>query len=138
MDIEGVSTGAVLSDYQRLRVENVLVNYLYEKNLKKAKILMIDLFRCSRLGLVSLAYLWRRDQGDLLQEMIDSGVEAVVIKVAALGLDPTKHLGMRLVEIQPHLLKMVIICFASFYKTKLCAVVIKISVAFVEDAIFST
>lgn len=67
------------------------------------------LYRCSRLGLVSLAYLWRRDQGELLQEMIDGGVEAVVIKVAALGLDPNKHLGMRLIEIQPHLLKMVII-----------------------------
>ena len=39
--------------------------------------------------------------------MIDGGLEAVVIKVAALGLDPSKHLGMRLQEIQPHLLKMV-------------------------------
>lgn len=58
---------------------------------------------------MSLAYLWRRDQGELLQEMIDGGVEAVVIKVAALGLDPSKHLGMKLQEIQPHLVKMVII-----------------------------
>lgn len=68
---------------------------------------LFSCFRCSRLGLVSLAYLWRRDQGELLQEMIDSGVEAVVIKVAALGLHPSKHLGMRLQEIQPHLIKMV-------------------------------
>ncbi len=39
--------------------------------------------------------------------MIDCGVDAIVIKVAALGLDPSKHLGMRLQEIQPHLLQMV-------------------------------
>jgi hypothetical protein len=36
----GVSAGAILSDYQRVRVESV----------------------CSRLGLTSLAFLWRRDQ----------------------------------------------------------------------------
>ncbi len=37
---EGVSVGAILSDYQRLRVEQV----------------------CSRLRLTPLAFLWRRDQ----------------------------------------------------------------------------
>lgn len=42
-------------------------------------------YRCGRLGLVSLAYLWRRDQGELLKEMIEAQVEAVVIKVAAMG-----------------------------------------------------
>ncbi|KOB67647.1 putative atpase pp-loop superfamily, partial [Operophtera brumata] len=35
---------------------------------------------CHRLGLVSLAYLWRRNQKELLQEMIDSGVDAIIIK----------------------------------------------------------
>lgn len=84
VEIDAVSVGAVLSDYQRLRVENV----------------------CGRLGLVSLAYLWRRDQGELLQEMIDSNIEAIIIKVAALGLDPEKHLGLKISEIQPHLTKM--------------------------------
>ncbi|XP_039293188.1 diphthine--ammonia ligase [Nilaparvata lugens] len=84
IDIEAVAVGAVLSDYQRIRVENV----------------------CSRLGLVALAYLWRRDQAELLQEMIDCSVEAVIIKVAALGLDPSKHLGKKISEIQPHLVKM--------------------------------
>uniref|UniRef100_A0A146KYP9 Diphthine--ammonia ligase n=1 Tax=Lygus hesperus TaxID=30085 RepID=A0A146KYP9_LYGHE len=87
VDVDAVSVGAVLSDYQRLRVENV----------------------CNRLGLVSLAYLWRRDQGELLQEMIDSKIDAIIIKVAALGLDPSKHLGMKISEIQPHLIKMVTI-----------------------------
>ncbi|XP_038212447.1 diphthine--ammonia ligase [Zerene cesonia] len=84
MNIEAVSCGAILSDYQRIRVENV----------------------CQRLGLVSLAYLWRRNQKELLQEMISSGVEAIIIKVAALGLDPRLHLGMTIKDIQPHLLVM--------------------------------
>ena len=43
-------------------------------------------FRCCRLGLVSLAYLWQRDQADLLREMIDAGVKAVLIKVASMGI----------------------------------------------------
>lgn len=109
----------------------------YEEK-KSAAVLTIDLFRCSRLGLVSLAYLWRRDQGELLQEMIESGVEAVVIKVAALGLDPNKHLGMRLVEIQPHLIKMVNTRMLNYSKKNPQAVVGLIRVAFIEDAIFST
>ncbi|KAL5463864.1 hypothetical protein EMCRGX_G032808 [Ephydatia muelleri] len=81
MQVEGVSVGAVLSDYQRLRVENV----------------------CSRLGLTSLAYLWRRDQQELLHEMITAGVKAIIIKVASLGLTPHEHLGKRLEEMFPHL-----------------------------------
>ena len=52
--------------------------------------------RCSRLGLSSLAYLWRRDQSELLSEMISAGIEAVLIKVAAMGMQacyifPKKH-----------------------------------------------
>ncbi|XP_061174693.1 uncharacterized protein LOC133183801 isoform X2 [Saccostrea echinata] len=81
--IEAVSVGAILSDYQRVRVENV----------------------CQRLGLTSLAYLWRRDQEELLKEMIESQVIAVLIKVASLGLEP-KHLGKTLGEMSPHLKKM--------------------------------
>ncbi|KAH9329871.1 hypothetical protein KI387_001979, partial [Taxus chinensis] len=80
--IEGVSSGAIASDYQRLRVENV----------------------CSRLGLVSLAFLWKQEQGLLLQEMIEKGIEAILVKVAAIGLDPNKHLGSDLATMQPYLL----------------------------------
>jgi len=40
---------------------------------------------CSRLGLTSLAYLWHRNQRELLKEMIDCKLKAIVIKVAALG-----------------------------------------------------
>ncbi|XP_046749065.1 diphthine--ammonia ligase [Diprion similis] len=82
-NIEAVASGAILSDYQRIRVENV----------------------CSRLGLVSLCYLWRRSQEDLLKEMIECSVNAVFIKVAALGLEP-RHLGKSIAEMQSHLAKM--------------------------------
>ncbi|XP_067682462.1 uncharacterized protein [Haliotis asinina] len=82
--IEGVSVGAILSDYQRVRVENV----------------------CQRLGLTSLGFLWRRNQKELMKEMIDCHVESIIIKVAALGLDPQKHLGKSLADIYPHMLKM--------------------------------
>lgn len=47
--VTAVCSGAIASDYQRLRVESV----------------------CSRLGLVSLAYLWKQDQSLLLQEMVN-------------------------------------------------------------------
>ncbi|XP_069494629.1 diphthine--ammonia ligase [Ambystoma mexicanum] len=80
-DVEGVSVGAILSDYQRVRVENV----------------------CKRLNLQPLAFLWRRHQEELLSEMILAGVDAIVIKVAAFGLDPDKHLGRRLSQVRPHL-----------------------------------
>lgn len=79
-DVEAVSVGAILSNYQRVRVEHV----------------------CSRLGLVPLAYLWQRDQSDLLGEMVNAGVEAVLIKVAGIGLKPS-HLGKSLREMRPTL-----------------------------------
>ncbi|OVA02365.1 DUF71 domain [Macleaya cordata] len=65
-----VCSGAIASDYQRLRVESV----------------------CTRLGLVSLAYLWKQDQSLLLQDM-----------VAAIGLNPAKHLGKEIAYMQPEL-----------------------------------
>ncbi|XP_048342176.1 diphthine--ammonia ligase isoform X2 [Sphaerodactylus townsendi] len=83
-DVEGVSVGAILSDYQRVRVEDV----------------------CKRLTLQPLAYLWRRDQEMLLKEMISSNIEAIIIKVAAFGLDPDKHLGKTLDEMEPYLLEL--------------------------------
>ncbi|XP_048394258.1 diphthine--ammonia ligase isoform X3 [Stegostoma tigrinum] len=79
--VEGVSVGAILSDYQRVRVENV----------------------CRRLNLQPLAYLWRQNQEDLLREMILSNVQAMIIKVAAFGLDPEKHLGKTLDQVEPYL-----------------------------------
>lgn len=68
---------------------------------------MICLFSCSRLGVTSLAYLWRKSQPELLKDMIASGLEAVVIKVATLGLEPRTHLGKSIAQIYSHMLKMV-------------------------------
>ncbi|CAJ1919988.1 unnamed protein product [Sphenostylis stenocarpa] len=82
--VTAVSSGAIASDYQRLRVESV----------------------CSRLGLVSLAYLWKQDQSLLLQEMITKGIVAITVKVAAMGLDPAKHLGKELAFLNAYLHKL--------------------------------
>ncbi|KAJ8102087.1 hypothetical protein POJ06DRAFT_248730 [Lipomyces tetrasporus] len=83
-DIEAVSVGAILSTYQRTRVENV----------------------CSRLGLTSLAYLWRRNQASLFDEMIQAGINAIVIKVAGAGLTAEQHLGKSLGQLRHHLFKL--------------------------------
>uniref|UniRef100_A0A131YG33 Diphthine--ammonia ligase n=1 Tax=Rhipicephalus appendiculatus TaxID=34631 RepID=A0A131YG33_RHIAP len=61
---------------------------------------------CDRLGVTMLAYLWHRDQSQLLREMVDCGVHAILIKVAALGLEPHKHLGKTLAEIYDHMISM--------------------------------
>ncbi|XP_019504730.1 PREDICTED: diphthine--ammonia ligase-like [Hipposideros armiger] len=66
----------------------------------------LTLGRCKRLNLQPLAYLWQRNQEDLLQEMISSNIQAIIIKVAALGLDPDKHLGKTLDQMQPYLLEL--------------------------------
>ena len=52
-DIQAVSSGAIKSNYQRLRVENV----------------------CSRLGLISLAYMWEQDQATLLQSIVSGTID---------------------------------------------------------------
>lgn len=82
-DVQGVSVGAILSNYQRVRVEHV----------------------CARLGLTPLAYLWERSQPELLAEMIAAGMESVLVKVAGAGLQ-VKHLGQTLAQMQPTLHKL--------------------------------
>ena len=68
--INAVSSGAILSTYQRSRIENV----------------------CSRLHLTSLAYLWRRScQSTVLDEILqDLEMDAVVVRVAC---PPGLHCG---------------------------------------------
>ncbi|KAA0184527.1 hypothetical protein HAZT_HAZT003327 [Hyalella azteca] len=82
--VDGVSVGAILSDYQRVRVENV----------------------CVRLGLVCYSYLWQREQKELLSEMLKCDVEAVLIKVAGAGLLPEQHCGQTLQQLHPTLLQL--------------------------------
>jgi diphthine-ammonia ligase len=51
-----------------------------------------------------LCYLWGRDQLELYDDMIQDGIEAIIIKVAAAGLT-TKHLGMTLKEARESLIE---------------------------------
>ena len=61
---------------------------------------------CARLSLTPLCYLWQRNQDELLSEMIDSGLEAILIKVAGIGLK-TSHLGLSLASMQTTLRRLV-------------------------------
>jgi uncharacterized protein (TIGR00290 family) len=83
--IKYVISGAIASNYQRVRVERV----------------------CRVLGLVSVAPLWYRDQVDLLHEMTspDSALDAILVKVCSIGLDES-HLGQTLRSMKPTLLKL--------------------------------
>ncbi|KAF7301802.1 Diphthami-syn-2 domain-containing protein [Mycena indigotica] len=82
-DVQGVSVGAILSNYQRVRVEHV----------------------CRRLNLTPLCYLWQRDQGQLMSEMIAAGMKSILIKVAGIGLT-VSHLGHTLAQMEPTLIKL--------------------------------
>ncbi|CAD2217126.1 Diphthamide synthase, putative [Angomonas deanei] len=77
-EVQGVTSGAILSNYQRLRVEAI----------------------CDRLGLVSVAYLWMRKPFEILDMVERLNVHAIILKTASLGLDPKKLIGRRLDEIR--------------------------------------
>jgi len=62
---------------------------------------------CRRLGLTPLCFLWQRNQAELLSEMIAAGMEAILIKVAGIGLTKA-HLGKTLAQMEPTLVKLVI------------------------------
>ena len=79
-DVNAVCSGAILSHYQRLRVEHV----------------------ASRLRLTSFAPLWQREQRQLLNDMIDSRMEAVLVKVASMGLGKAE-VGRSIAEVRQHL-----------------------------------
>ncbi len=74
--VQAISSGAILSTYQRTRIESV----------------------CSRLNLTPLGYMWRSGtQRNLLECMLKDGIEAVLVKVASPpGLMPQKHLNKTL------------------------------------------
>jgi ABC transporter with metal-binding/Fe-S-binding domain ATP-binding protein len=65
LNVEGVVVGAIASDYQWDRINGV----------------------CESLGLRLFAPMWRKDQVTLLNDMVDSGVRAVIVGVFAEGLD---------------------------------------------------
>jgi predicted ATP pyrophosphatase (TIGR00289 family) len=65
LDIEGVVSGAVASQYQKQRIQNV----------------------CEELGLHSITPLWREDQLKLLEELVALKFKAIITGVYAYGLD---------------------------------------------------
>ncbi len=71
--IDTVISGAVASEYQRTRIDNI----------------------CEKLGLKSIAPLWHKNQEQLVREQIESGFEIILTACNALGLDK-KWLGKRL------------------------------------------
>jgi ABC transporter with metal-binding/Fe-S-binding domain ATP-binding protein len=64
MGAEGVVTGAILSDYQFTKIDRL----------------------CWENGLKCFSPLWRKSQLMLLSDIVESGIEAIVTKVAAEGM----------------------------------------------------
>jgi diphthine-ammonia ligase len=67
LEVEGVITGAIASDYQWDRINGI----------------------CHEVGLKTFSPLWRKDQMMLLRELIYAGVRSVLVNVSAEGLDHT-------------------------------------------------
>jgi len=65
LDVDGLVTGAVASTYQKSRVDRI----------------------CDELGLEHVAPLWGRFSPELLDEVLEAGMEVVITAVAARGLD---------------------------------------------------
>jgi len=65
LDIDGIVTGAVWSDYQWDRMNGV----------------------CGDIGLTVISPLWRKDQDMVLDELLAAGIKAMIIGCYAEGLD---------------------------------------------------
>ena len=78
--LNAVCSGAILSTYQRLRIEHVATS----------------------LALTSLTPLWQRQQRQLLREMVEEGMQAVLVKVASMGLDAS-FVGRTIGEVEGRL-----------------------------------
>nr|CDS27762.1 zinc transporter 9 [Hymenolepis microstoma] len=83
-EVNAILSGAILSNYQRERVENI----------------------CYRLSWHSLAFLWRRNQRELLLDMIASDVLARIVKIASYGLDVKRDLGSWISDFMPRAFKL--------------------------------
>jgi len=73
LNVDGLVTGAIASNYQRSRIDSI----------------------CSELEIEHLAPLWGRESSELVREMIANGMYIIVTAVAAMGLDE-KWLGRTL------------------------------------------
>ncbi len=67
LDIDGVVSGAIASEYQRTRIERV----------------------CDQLGFKSFTPLWHKDQERLLRDQVHAGFHILVVGVFAEGFDET-------------------------------------------------
>ena len=65
LDVDGIVTGAVWSDYQWDRINRV----------------------CGETGLTVMSPLWRKDQDLVMDAFLDSGIKAIIIGCYAEGLD---------------------------------------------------
>ncbi|MFP4196912.1 MAG: diphthine--ammonia ligase [Methanomassiliicoccales archaeon] len=66
LQVDGVVTGALASDYQWDRINGI----------------------CHRLDLPVHSPLWRKDQGMLMHDMVKAGMRTILVTVAAEGLGP--------------------------------------------------
>ncbi|KFR04039.1 Diphthine--ammonia ligase, partial [Opisthocomus hoazin] len=98
--VEGVSVGAILSDYQRVRVEDVCKSvYICELHLSYIDELLSGqayLFINIRIYIYILKSRYR----------LYCNIQAIIIKMAAFGLHPDKHLGKTLDQMEPYLLEL--------------------------------
>jgi len=67
LDIDGVISGAIASEYQRTRIEQI----------------------CHTLNIKSFTPLWHKDQTELLNEMIRAGFHIKIVGISAEGFDET-------------------------------------------------
>ena len=65
LDVDGVVTGAIASDYQWDRINQV----------------------CEELGLRTFSPMWRKDQEMLMADMIMSGIRSILVRVSSEGMD---------------------------------------------------
>jgi len=76
LEVDGVVSGAVASNYQRSRIDRV----------------------CRELQLQHLAPLWGREPEQLLREMLRAGMDIIIISASAYGFDES-WLGRKLDEV---------------------------------------
>jgi diphthine-ammonia ligase len=67
LDIDGVISGAIASEYQRTRIEKI----------------------CDELGIKSFTPLWHKDQELLLRDQLHAGFRSIIVGVFAEGFDAT-------------------------------------------------
>jgi diphthine-ammonia ligase len=79
LDVEGLVSGAIASNYQKERVDKI----------------------CRQLNLKSIAPLWHRDQLEMLREILRLRFEVVITGVYAVGFDEGwlgRRIGARVIE----------------------------------------